>query len=91
MSDDLPHSLNYADSDARRFVPIAEFRDEANAHMAASVLENEDIASVISDVVRIAGANRPSVLKVSLEDFNAAVAILEKTPARDFLIRKRNR
>jgi hypothetical protein len=86
MRNEKPPILDYADGDAGRLVTIASFRDEAAAHMAAALLESEEIDSVVGDTVSTAGARRPATLRVLADDVKAAIAILETTPARGNLL-----
>jgi hypothetical protein len=79
---------DYADANVGRLVTIANFRDEADAHMAASKLGSEGIESIITDVVRIAGAKRRATLRVLADDVESAISILARTPARAFLIQR---
>lgn len=79
---------DYADANVGRLVTIASFRDEADAHMAASKLGSEGIESVVTDVVRIAGAKRRATLQVLADDVESAISILIKTPARVFLMQR---
>jgi hypothetical protein len=90
MSGDLPPILNYADPDTGRLVIIAKFREEVSARMAASKLESEGIEAVITAPVRSAGARRSATLSVLAEDCKAAIASLENTPARTYLVRPEN-
>ena len=78
MPSDPPPILNYADRDIGRLVTIAKFPDPASAHIAALKLESEGIEAVVTV---------PASLNVLADDEQAAIAILETTPARDCLIR----
>lgn len=87
---DPPPILNYATPTTGTTVVIANFPEEAMAHMAASRLEAEGIEAMINDRLPIyLAGQRAARLAVSVDDVEAAVEILKQTPAKKFLVEGR--
>ena len=85
--DENPPILNYAAPDTGKTVVIANFPEEAMAHMAASRLEGDGIAAMVNDRLPIyLAGQRGARLAVSVDDVDAAVEILKQTPAKKFLV-----
>jgi hypothetical protein len=84
---DPPPILNYATPTTGKTVVIANFPEEAMAHMAASRLEAEGIEAMINDRLPIyLAGQRAARLAVSVDDVDAAVEVLKQTPAKKFLV-----
>ena len=86
-SDPDPPILDYATPTTGKIVVIANFPEEAMAHMAASRLEAEGIEAMVNDRLPIdLAGQRGARLAVSVDDVDAAIEILKQTPARKFLV-----
>lgn len=85
--DETPPILNYATPTTGKTVVIANFPEEALAHMAASRLDAEGIDAMVNDRLPIyLAGQRAARLSVSVDQVEAAVEILKQTPARKYLV-----
>jgi hypothetical protein len=85
--DEVPPILNYANPTTGKTIVIANFPEEAMAHMAASRLEAEGINALINDRLPIyLAGQRGARLSVSVDQADAAIEVLKQTPAKKFLV-----
>jgi hypothetical protein len=81
--------LDYANSNTGKFVTIAQFSSEAEARMAASKLDSEEIHAVVKpavDAIGIYTGGASASLSVPAEDVKEAIEILKMTPARSHVL-----
>jgi hypothetical protein len=81
--------LDYANPSTVKFVPIAQFSSEAEARMAASKLDSEEIRAVVKpavDAVGIYSGGTSGWLSVPVGDVKRAIEILKTTPARSNIV-----
>jgi len=86
-----PQQLNYASPQTYRMEVVAQFPDETEAHMAAAKLESEGIGveiktKMLTPLYGMENSNG-AVLAVHSDNVPQAIALLEQTPARRYLIR----
>ncbi|MGA2584263.1 MAG: hypothetical protein ABSG31_13370 [Tepidisphaeraceae bacterium] len=81
--------LDYASPSTGKFVTIAQFSSEAEARMAASKLDSEEIAAVVKpavDAIGIYTGGASASLSVPAEEAKKAIEILKTTPARTNIV-----
>jgi hypothetical protein len=68
-------------------VLIARFSDEASAHLAAGLLEAQDIAVFLWSRMPLHGlGERRTSISVRSSDLSKAVELLKQSPAEKFLV-----
>lgn len=86
----LPIPLSYRSNVGDEWVPIAAFGQVYEAHLAAGKIEDSGLSAEVgegtSDLSRVYFGQGGAILRVRKSDLAAAVAVLEKTPARHCLV-----
>ena len=86
MKDRPPPIPNYDDSQTNRWIAIAIFPDEMNAHLASSKLDAAGIKTILENELNPIAGNNSTGISVQSDDVKAAVAILTDSPAKRWLV-----